>query len=62
MHNGVFTTLEQVIDFYDRGGGEGIGAMVPGQTLPSRRLHLSALEKKDLIAFLRALTEISMLR
>jgi cytochrome c peroxidase len=62
MHNGGFTTLEQVIDFYDRGGGAGIGATVPGQTLPSRRLHLSALEKKDLIGFLRVLTDTSMVR
>jgi cytochrome c peroxidase len=57
MHNGVFTTLEQVIDFYDRGGGAGIGAGVPGQTLPNRRLHLTPGEKRDLIAFLGALTD-----
>lgn len=57
MHNGVFATLEEVITFYERGGGAGIGARVEGQTLPARRLHLSVEEKRDLIAFLGALTD-----
>jgi cytochrome c peroxidase len=59
MHNGVFRTLEQVVDFYDRGGGNGLGMKLPNQTLPSDRLHLSAQEKRDLIAFLRSLTDSS---
>ena len=25
MHNGVFKTLEEVVDFYDGGGGHGLG-------------------------------------
>lgn len=57
MHNGVFPTLEQVIDFYDRGGGIGIGAEVPGQTLPDSRLNLSVEEKRALVAFMGALTD-----
>jgi cytochrome c peroxidase len=57
MHNGVFETLEQVIDFYDRGGGVGIGLTLPYQSLPSAPLNLSDGEKKDLIAFLGALTD-----
>jgi cytochrome c peroxidase len=57
MHNGTFTTLDQVIDFYNRGGGAGIGARVPGQTLPSRPLHLTRAERDDLRAFLGALTD-----
>src|SRR5262249_2551074 len=32
MHNGVFRTLDEVIDFYDRGGGAGIGLDVQNQT------------------------------
>ena len=59
MHNGVFRTLEEVVDFYDRGGGNGLGMKLPNQTLPSDRLHLSAQEKRDLIAFLRSLTDSS---
>jgi cytochrome c peroxidase len=57
MHNGVFKTLDAVIDFYNRGGGTGIGAQVPGQTLPARKLRLTAVERKDLRAFLEALTD-----
>jgi len=57
MHNGAFATLEQVVDFYDRGGGAGLGLRVPGQTLSPRRLHLSPTEKADLVAFLRALSD-----
>lgn len=57
MHNGVYSTLEEVIDFYDRGGGAGLGFSLSNQTLPSDRLELTANEKKQLIAFLHALTD-----
>lgn len=57
MHNGVFRTLEQVIDFYDAGGGAGHGLMVPNQTLSADSLHLSIMEKKQLIAFIHSLDE-----
>lgn len=59
MHNGVYKTLEEVIDFYNRGGGEGIGVHLPNQTLPPDRLDLSEAEKKSLIAFIHALTDTS---
>jgi cytochrome c peroxidase len=57
MHTGAYGTLEQVVDFYDRGGGTGIGARVPSQTLSPQPLHLTRGEQRDLIAFLRALTD-----
>jgi cytochrome c peroxidase len=57
MHNGVFSDLESVIDFYDAGGGAGRGLQVPNQTLSSDSLHLSKEEKRDLLAFMRSLTE-----
>lgn len=57
MHNGVFATLTEVIDFYDTGGGAGHGLAVPGQTLASGPLDLSAAEKAGLLAFLHALNE-----
>ncbi|MBS0327987.1 MAG: hypothetical protein JSS46_15770 [Proteobacteria bacterium] len=47
MHNGVFASLAQVVDFYDRGGG-------PGSELEP--LHLAASEKKSLLAFLGSLS------
>ena len=58
MHNGMYSTLEQVVDFYNRGGGAGIGAEVPGQTLPDRKLDLTVREQKILIAFLRTLDDV----
>ncbi len=57
MHNGVFTRLEQVIDFYDGGGGAGHKLNVSNQTLPADSLKLSSTEKKELIAFIRSLDE-----
>lgn len=57
MHNGVYNTLPEVIDFYDRGGGQGLGIEVPGQTLSQKKLNLSKDEKTALLAFLKALTD-----
>ncbi len=57
MHNGVFKTMEEVIDFYDAGGGAGRGLQVPNQTLSSDSLHLTATDKLDLISFLTSLNE-----
>lgn len=56
MHNGVFRTLEEVVDFYDGGGGHGVGIRVQ-QTLPTDSLRLSREEKSALVAFMRALTD-----
>jgi cytochrome c peroxidase len=55
MHNGVFKTLQEVIDFYDLGGGAGMGLQVPNQTLSADHLHLTATEKIALIAFIKSL-------
>lgn len=44
MHNGIFGSLEQVIDFFDRGGGKGNTALTP--------LGLNDQEKKYLETFL----------
>ena len=57
MHNGVFRTLDQVIEFYDAGGGTGHHLNVPNQTLAADSLHLTVGEKSDLLAFLRSLDE-----
>jgi cytochrome c peroxidase len=57
MHNGVYKTLEEVIDFYDQGGGLGLAFDVPNQTLPEDKLNLSDKEKKQLIAFMKTLTD-----
>lgn len=57
MHNGVFKTLEDVVDFYNQGGGAGKGLHVPNQTLSSDSLQLTTPEKEYLIAFMQSLTE-----
>ncbi len=57
MHNGSFSTLNQVIDFYDAGGGTGRGLKLNNQTLPGDSLHLSARDKKEILAFIDALNE-----
>ncbi|HVF95841.1 MAG TPA: cytochrome c peroxidase, partial [Flavisolibacter sp.] len=57
MHNGVYKTLDQVIDFYERGGGAGLGFALPNQTLPSDKLQLTFKEKQQVISFLHALTD-----
>ncbi|MGZ9677486.1 cytochrome-c peroxidase [Flavobacterium sp. GNP001] len=57
MHNGVFKTLEEVIDFYNEGGGNGLGFNLQNQTLPEDKLNLTDLEKKQLIAFMKTLTD-----
>lgn len=53
FHNSAFPTLESVVDFYDRGGGRGLGADVPDQHPDVRKLDLTPDEKKALLRFLR---------
>ncbi len=51
MHNGTLATLEEVVDYYDRGG-------IAHENLDSRikPLELSQTEKEGLVEFLKALT------
>jgi len=62
MHNGVFSTLEQVMDFYNRGGGRGLKIAPENQTLPFDKLGLSKKEISEVIAFMRALTDTSAVK
>ncbi len=57
MHNGVFEQLQQVIDFYDEGGGDS-----ENKSELLEPLGLSDAEKADLLAFLQSLSgsEIGM--
>ncbi len=57
MHNGIYTSLEDVIEFYNIGGGAGIGILLDNQTLPPTPLELTDKEKQDLIAFLNTLND-----
>jgi cytochrome c peroxidase len=57
MHNGIYKTLEEVMDFYNRGGGAGIGIKLDNQTLSAAPLDLSKKEIQDIIAFLKTLND-----
>lgn len=57
MHNGALATLAAVIDFYADGGGRVRG--VENMDLLVQKIDLSAQERTDLEAFLRALTDES---
>ena len=51
MHDGSLKTLEEVVEFYSKGG-------IPNKNLDSnvRKLDLTEQDKKDLVAFLKALS------
>jgi cytochrome c peroxidase len=51
MHDGSLKTLDEVVEFYNKGG-------VPNKNLDAnmKQLHLNDQEKKDLVAFLKALS------
>lgn len=57
MHNGVYTNLEDIVKFYELGGGNGIGMQLEYQTLPFDNLKLTEKDKKDIIAFMKTLTD-----
>ncbi|MEL6252311.1 MAG: cytochrome c peroxidase [Bacteroidota bacterium] len=57
MHNGVYKTLEEVMKFYNIGGGSGMGIDLPNQTLPFDNLNLTEAEIADVIAFMNSLTD-----
>ena len=55
MHNGIYQTLDQVMEFYNNGGGAGLGINLPNQTLSTAKLQLTEKEKQDIIAFMKSL-------
>jgi cytochrome c peroxidase len=52
MHNGAYASLDDVMRLYENGGGH-----VANQTLGPDSLHLSASERREVIAFLGALMD-----
>ena len=54
-----FKTLEEVLEFYNEGGGVGHGIAYKNQTLPEEKLGLTAQEMQAIIAFMQALTDFS---
>ncbi len=58
MHNGTLRTLEEVMDFYAKGGGHEL--MVPNLDDKIRKFDLSPSDRADLVAFMKALTDESL--
>ena len=54
MHDGRFATLEEVVGFYAGGGGQGAGGR--------QKINMSEREQRQVVAFLRALTDHAFLR
>ena len=59
FHNGAFNTLEEVIEFYNDGGGRGRGIDVVSQDSKVAKLDLTEQQKKDLIGFLKSLNDLA---
>ena len=57
MHHGNFKTLQEVLHFYNKGGGGGMGLTVPFQTLSEDPLGLTQTELNQLEAFMRQLSD-----
>ena len=57
MHNGSLQSLTEVIEFYNKGGGRGIGLDQPNQTLSDNPLNLSPEEIASLVSFIETLTD-----
>jgi cytochrome c peroxidase len=57
MHNGSMATLEEVVEFYARGGNFEGRSKQFGMVFPQPELQLDAAARAELVAFLRSLTD-----
>lgn len=55
MHNGIYDSLEEVMVFYNNGGGVGMGIEMPNATLAEDSLQLTDAEMDAIIAFMESL-------
>lgn len=53
FHHGRFATLEEVVDFYNRGGGRGLGLTVDNQDPDVRPLKLTPEQVRVLLVFMK---------
>jgi cytochrome c peroxidase len=63
MHDGRFTTLVQVVDFFDSGvqANAGLDARLKATNGTPKRLGLTAAQKASLVAFMKSLTDSTFL-
>jgi cytochrome c peroxidase len=59
MHNGSFATLEDVVKFYNEGGGLGRNLPIEGQDFRVKKLELTEQQERDLVAFLKSLNDLA---
>lgn len=59
MHNGAFNTLEEIVEFYNDGGGRGRGIDVYSQDTKVAKLNLNDQQKKDLVDFMKSLDSLA---
>ena len=57
MHNGAFKDLQKVMEFYNEGGGAGLGLDVANQTLSADKLNLTPSEIGFVIDFIKSLSD-----
>lgn len=57
MHNGGYRTLQEVMHFYNEGGGSGLGLNVENQTLSDAKLNLTQTEIDKIIDFMKSLED-----
>ena len=57
MHNGGYRTLQEVMHFYNEGGGSGLGLNVENQTLSDAKLNLTQTEIDKIIDFMKSLDD-----
>jgi cytochrome c peroxidase len=57
MHNGAFKDLEKVVEFYNQGGGAGLGLPAGQQTLSQKPLQLTPQEVQEIVSFMQSLTD-----
>ncbi|MFT3749179.1 MAG: cytochrome c peroxidase [Agriterribacter sp.] len=57
MHNGSLQNLAGVVEFYNKGGGNGLGLNYPYQTLSDKALNLTKEEIASLVSFMESLTD-----
>lgn len=61
MHNGMFRTLEAVVEYYDD-PAKWVTGSINTDPLLRKPLHLTRQEKKDLVVFLKSLTDRRLAR
>ncbi len=57
MHNGIYKTLEEVMEFYNNAGPVGLGFELETMTLPETKLQLSDQEIDQIIKFMKSLED-----